>query len=199
MQKLDTKEGPKDVFGDTCIVLGIPARFTNPGTDEFELFPYGYPGKEIWEVKFGIYQAINEISQVIFFRHGDIRSGDFITLMPLPQLPLTGCWCISPCNHWLIYMRNARRALQFHIIDKRMVYWVAKQVQLNSETLKPMWTNRDVVNRHRRLVFWRSQLRKEDLLTIFEPLRPGVDICTTPCLFHAGFACSTIPEILRSM
>jgi hypothetical protein len=111
MPKLDIKEGPKDVFGDTCIVFGIPARFTNPGTGDFELFPYGYPGKEIWEVKFGIseYQAIREISQVIFFRHGDVRSGDFITLMPVPQLQFTGCRGTSPCNHWLTYMRNARR------------------------------------------------------------------------------------------
>jgi hypothetical protein len=28
-------------------------------------------------------------------------------------------------------------------------------------------------------LFWNSYLRKEDLLTIFEPLRPGVDIYTT--------------------
>ena len=75
-------------------------------------------------------------------------------------------------------MRYLRRELEEDIINDRMVLWVAQVVEQNPPQLLSVWSNLDEDNSSRRRVFWRGQLRKEDVLEIFAPLRPGVDIPT---------------------
>jgi hypothetical protein len=75
-------------------------------------------------------------------------------------------------------MRYFRRELEEDIINDRMVLWVAQVVERNPPELLAMWSNSGEGNSSRRRTFWRSQLRNEDVLEIFAPLRPGVDIQT---------------------
>lgn len=74
-------------------------------------------------------------------------------------------------------MRYYRNKLEEDIINDRMVLWVSRVLDRKHRDLLPFWSNFDD-NPSRRRSFWRSQLRKEDLLEILVPLRPGVDIQT---------------------
>jgi hypothetical protein len=75
-------------------------------------------------------------------------------------------------------MRNFRRELEEDIINDRVVFWVAQMVEQNSDQLITIWSNLDEDNPSRRRCIWRDLFQKEDILDIFEPLRPGVDIQT---------------------
>ena len=77
-------------------------------------------------------------------------------------------------------MRYFRRELKEDIINDRMVLWVAQVVERNPPELLATWSNSSEGNSSRRRTFWRSQLQ-EDVLEIFAPLRPGVDIQTIIC------------------
>ncbi|RFU31081.1 hypothetical protein B7463_g5251, partial [Scytalidium lignicola] len=179
---LQITEGPKDVFGHTAILFGIPTKFVSGLNCDLDFVPYGSQTTiKIWDAHYGFkeWKGFREISQVLFFRHGGLNSWMYRDLLPDNDLHFEGCSsCTGHCYCWWINMRAFRRELEEDIINDRMIFWVARMVEQNSDQLMSVWSNLDEGNPSRRRCIWRNLFRKDDMLNIFEPLRPGVDIQT---------------------
>jgi hypothetical protein len=179
---LQIREGPKDVFGHTIILFGVPTKFISRQNSDLDFIPYGSEAAtRIWDAHYGFkeWKGFREISQALFFRHGGLNSWMYRDLLPDDDLHFEGCSsCPGHCYCWWMNMRNFRRELEEDIINDRMVFWVAQMVEQNSDQLMTVWSNLDEDNPSRRRCIWRDLLRKEDIHDIFEPLRPGVDIQT---------------------
>lgn len=57
-----------------------------------------------------------------------------------------------------------------------MVHWVASAIKDNFDMLQLIWSNEDDSNAARRRGTWNDLFTNDDLMEIFAPLRPRVDI-----------------------
>ncbi|KFY93169.1 hypothetical protein V500_03869 [Pseudogymnoascus sp. VKM F-4518 (FW-2643)] len=175
-QQLKIHNGPRALFGNTAIVFGVPVEVAS----ETNFIPHGFPlGSLVEEVAgtsgFRSWVGFREISQALFFYYGTLHGWAYRELLPdaVFWLSFDGCTlCDNKCNCWWSNMRTFRRELESSI-TKRMVIWVSQVIDADTDK-----TMRSVVGMPRpsRQKFWEEQLQAADILKIFEPLRPGVDI-----------------------
>jgi hypothetical protein len=122
------KEGPKDVFGCTIILLGIIAKYTLSEDGSIQYTSYSDPSTPIPDAKTGFedFLGLREVSQALFFQFGGVQSWMFRDLLPDETMQYNGCTeCKHRCAFWWTNMRNFRRELENRVVNNRMVFWVA--------------------------------------------------------------------------
>ena len=97
-------EGPKDSFGSTIILFGLPTKVVLGTKGDIDFIPYGFPaGTAVWQAEYGFVQwkGFREILQALFFRHGGLNSWMYRDLLPDPALSFDNCSsCQKPCSCW---------------------------------------------------------------------------------------------------